>query len=84
MSVVKPSKYLVCPCCGEEGAEANGVDLWFYDGQPLICGCPGWVSVCVDEDPYICIDDSVPCPRCAEEHQADAEYFRSGTRWPGQ
>jgi len=38
--------YLECPCCGGDGAESP--DGFFYDGQPLICGCPG--HVCVDED----------------------------------
>ena len=35
---------LECPCCGNDGAvaDSNGE---FYDEQPLICGCPGWVSV---------------------------------------
>lgn len=39
--------YLECPCCGEEGAVSDADGL-FYDGQPLVCGCPGWM--CVDED----------------------------------
>jgi hypothetical protein len=60
-------KYLECPCCGDDGAEANGVDEWFYDGQPLLCGCLGHVSVCADEDPYISINDAEPCPRCTKE-----------------
>ena len=36
-----------CPCCGCEGAESDDDGL-FFDGQALICGCPG--HVCVDED----------------------------------
>ena len=56
--------YLECPCCGDEGAASDG-EGGFFDGQPLICGCPGWVSVDADEDddPWINNGDA-PCPRC--------------------
>ena len=72
--------YLECPCCGEEGAESDA-DGCFTDGQALICGCPGWVSVSEDEEPWINNGDT-PCT--AEHVVSDAEYFRSGTRYPGQ
>ncbi len=54
--------YLECPCCGDDGAvsDDNGE---FYDGQVLICGCPGWVSVNGDEDPWINNGDA-PCQKC--------------------
>lgn len=39
--------YIECPCCGDDGAVSDSAGL-FFDGQPLICGCRGWVSV--DED----------------------------------
>ena len=52
---------LECPCCGDDGAESPyGL---FYDGQELICGCPGWVSVDEDGDVWINNGDDV-CPRC--------------------
>ena len=35
---------LKCPRCGDDGAIA-GDDDWFIDGQVLVCGCPGWVTV---------------------------------------
>ena len=59
--------YLECPCCGDDGAAADG-EGWFFDGQPLICGCSGWVSVNADEDddPWINNGDA-PCPRCTPE-----------------
>lgn len=39
--------FLECPCCGDDGAVSNDRGE-FYDGQGLICGCNG--SVSVDED----------------------------------
>jgi hypothetical protein len=42
---------LECPCCGGDGAESDSKGE-FYDGQPLICGCPGWVSVGEEDDDY--------------------------------
>ena len=51
---------LECPCCGDVGAFADH-DGFFYDGQPLVCGCDGWVSA--DEDGcYIVADD------CEQDH----------------
>lgn len=53
--------YLECPCCGDDGAESDAAGL-FYDGQSLICGCVGWVSV--DEDGEVWInngDEVCPC-----------------------
>jgi hypothetical protein len=76
-------KYLECPCCGDVGATANGQDLWFRDGDRLECGCPGHVTV-DEDDVYICAYDDEHCPRCEAEAKADDEYFRSGTRYPGQ
>lgn len=46
------SQYLECPCCGDDGAEAD-TDGLFYDGQRLICGCAGWVSVDAENEPFI-------------------------------
>lgn len=59
--------YLECPCCGDDGAVSDGEGC-FYDGQALICGCPGWVSVDADgsEDPWINNGDE-PCQRCAND-----------------
>jgi hypothetical protein len=53
--------YLECPCCGDDGAASDGEGS-FYDGQSLICGCSGWVSVGEDlEDVWINNGDD-PCP----------------------
>ena len=43
---------LECPTCGDVGAVAEA-DGCFCDGQPLICGCPGWVSVDSESEPFI-------------------------------
>jgi hypothetical protein len=55
--------YLECPCCGDEGAESDAAGE-FYDGQPLICGCAG--SVSVDEDDVWINVDSDECPADAK------------------
>ena len=54
--------YLECPCCGDDGAVSDRDGL-FADGQSLICGCPGWVSVDSETEPWIHTGDE-PCPRC--------------------
>lgn len=61
--------YLECPCCGDDGAESDGEGC-FYDGQALICGCPGLVSVDADDsdDPWINSGDE-PCAKCANEQK---------------
>ena len=62
-------QFLECPCCGDDGAEADA-DECFTDGQGLLCGCNGWVSVTEDEV-YICIGDD-PCgPDALCEYQTD-------------
>lgn len=53
---------LECPCCGDDGAvSANGE---FYDGQSLICGCVGSVSVDEDGEAWINAGDE-ECPPTA-------------------
>lgn len=53
--------YLDCPCCGGAGAES--ADGLFREGDPLICGCDGFVSIDDgDADParheaYVYADD---------------------------
>ena len=56
--------YLECPCCGDNGAASDGEGC-FVDGQALICGCPGWLSVDSDgdEDPWINNGDA-ECAKC--------------------
>jgi len=54
--------YLGCPCCGDDGAASDGEGC-FYDGQELICGCPGWVSVDEDGEAWINNGDA-SCPKC--------------------
>ncbi len=61
--------YLECSCCGGDGAASDGEGV-FFDGQTLICGCPGWVSVDAEEDnPWINNGDA-PCVLC-EQHEAE-------------
>jgi hypothetical protein len=39
-----PGNFIECPCCGALGATADsGGEYW--DGQALVCGCDGAVSV---------------------------------------
>lgn len=58
--------YLECPCCGGDGAASDGEGS-FFDGQSLICGCAGWVSVDEDGDAWINTGDE-PCPSTAPCH----------------
>jgi hypothetical protein len=55
---------LECPCCGDDGVivDSGGV----FDGQGLMCGCPGWVSVDEDGDAWINNGDA-ECKKCAAE-----------------
>ena len=55
--------YLECPCCGDDGAVGDERDE-FFDGQPLLCGCAGCVSVDGEEDVHISNGDE-PCPPAA-------------------
>ena len=56
------AEYLECPCCGDDGAKSDGDGL-FFDGQDLICGCPG--HVCVDEDGDVWINNGETyCAQC--------------------
>lgn len=51
---------LECPCCGDDGAVSK--DGLFHDGQSLVCGCVGWVSVDENGDVWINNgDDQCPC-----------------------
>ena len=63
--------YLECPCCGDDGAIANQ-EGGCADGQPLICGCSGWVSVDEDGDAWINNGD-VPCPSGAKCREGERE-----------
>lgn len=54
--------YLECPCCGDDGAASDGEGS-FRDGQTLICGCPGLVSVDEDGEAWINNGDAV-CEKC--------------------
>lgn len=56
MTTIYTTVFIECPTCGCEGAEGDR-DGQFYDGQSLICGCPG--HVCVDEDGDVWINDNV-------------------------
>jgi len=59
-------EYLECPCCGDDGAESDDEGL-FSDGQALICGCVGHVSVDSETDPWINNLDG-ECPASAKCH----------------
>jgi hypothetical protein len=60
--------YLECPCCGDDGAKSDSEGN-FCDGQSLICGCPGLVSVDGDgeEEPWINNGDEA-CAKCEVGH----------------
>lgn len=55
-----PLTELECPCCGDVGAEADNDGL-FWDGQALVCGCPGHVSCDGETEVFIAIDDDAEC-----------------------
>lgn len=55
---------LECPCCGDDGAVSDDCGM-FFDGQRLICGCAGHVSVSEDDDAWINNGDG-PCPATAK------------------
>ena len=52
--------YLECPCCGRNGAESDEEGL-FYDGQELICGCDGIVSLDAETPADILAHDCACC-----------------------
>lgn len=58
------TEYLECPCCGDEGALPDE-DGYYYDGQILVCGCSGAISV-TEDDVYISLWDTEcsPTARC--------------------
>ena len=64
---------LECPCCGCEGAESDDKGR-FHDGQALICGCPGWVSVDSDDGQAWINNGDDPCRTC--EGDEDEPYPR--------
>ena len=43
---------LECCCCGDDAAIGE-----VYDGQPLLCGCKGHVSVDTESEPYVLISE---------------------------
>lgn len=53
---------LECGCCGDVGAWADDDGL-FGDGDPLVCGCPGQVSIDPDAGPWI-NNFHEPCAQC--------------------
>lgn len=60
---------LECPCCGDVGAVADS-DGRFWDGQELVCGCPGQVSCDVETEPDISIGD-LECVACKLRAERD-------------
>lgn len=58
-----PDLELSCTCCGDVAAVADD-DGEFTDGQPLECGCSGWVAVEEGSPPVVHIDPE-GCDRCA-------------------
>ena len=55
--------YLPCYCCGSSEGAVSDERGYFYDGQPLICGCDGHVSLDSESDPDVVTDDDCPCDR---------------------
>jgi hypothetical protein len=47
--------YIECPCCGCEAGHGN-----VEDGQPLLCGCAGHISVDSESEPCVFVDDCLP------------------------
>jgi len=54
---------LWCHCCGRL---AFGPEALVYDGDPVPCGCPCWVS-CDAETPAYIAGAEDPCPVCEQE-----------------
>ncbi len=48
---------LECSTCGDIAAKPDR-DVWFTDGQALICGCAGWVVV--EEDGVAWVNSWAP------------------------
>jgi len=53
---------LECPCCGDVGAVPDE-DGCYHDGQELVCGCPGQVSMCSETPPFVASGQDW-CPVC--------------------
>jgi len=53
------SDELECTCCGDVGAVPDE-DGCYHDGQPLVCGCDGHVSMDAESPPYVSAHDC-PC-----------------------
>lgn len=41
-----------CPCCGYDAAHGMKGEL-VSDGQELLCGCKGWISVDSESEPSV-------------------------------
>ena len=54
--------FIECPCCGDVAAEG-----FVNDGDPLICGCNGIVSMDAESEPDVTCWDGEPCPKCDAE-----------------
>ena len=63
-TVTAEPEYLECPCCGDVGAIADAAGC-YVDGQLLVCGCVGWVSVDRETEPWINNGDGL-CPSTAK------------------
>ena len=68
MSIFENLPTLECPCCGDDGAMADPSTGLFTDGEPLRCGCAGWVSVSADDDAVWINNGDDPCPPHAKCH----------------
>ena len=61
---MEPAACVECPCCGWLAAEGL-----CEDGQPLLCGCAGQISLCAETEPWANIGDE-ECPpgaKCRED-----------------
>lgn len=58
---------LECPCCGDPDGARPDARGYFYDGQPLVCGCAGQVMLDAETPPSI---DASDCP-CGDEEAKD-------------
>ena len=56
----QPDLTIECPCCGDDACYGQDGEL-VTDGQPLMCGCKGHMSVDSESEPEAWVDDACDC-----------------------
>lgn len=69
-----------CPQCGDVGAVADSGGF-FYDGQALVCGCHGQVSMCAETEPDIVIFNEEEHRFCADTGTVVLKKVGNDHRW---